>query len=213
MQPDNYTQPTPPSGIDYLNQIAPPEQPKGVSKKMKVLMLIGGVLLLFTLILALVKITDTSDNATPIKLAARLQKLQTISDKYNDKLRDGDLQMTNSSLSTVLTTANKSLADQLPKYGIDPEKQQKDILATDPSDKIEQSLDDTFLTYGTIDSAYVMEMNVQLEDTILMMKKLQRDKKYKDMNEFLTKNITDFESIQKRFGLTQKTTDQPPAGN
>lgn len=213
MQPNDYIQPTP-SGIDYLNQIAPPEQPKGVDKKMKILLVVAGFFLLFGLILIFLMATDTSSSSSPLKLAARLQKLQVVTDKYTDKLRDSDLQTVNSSFSAVLTTANQSINQLLPKYDIDPKKQAKEIIAVDPSTKIEQNLDDTFLTYGTIDSAYVMEMNVQLEDTLLMMKQMQRDKQFSDMHEFLAKTITDFENIQKRFGIDeQPTTDQTPVDN
>lgn len=199
MQPNDPFQPAP-SGIDYLNQIAPPEKPQGFDKKSKIIMLIFGIIGILSLIFIFVMATSQSSGPSPLKLAARLQKLQTISTKYDSKLRGIDLQTANSSLIAVLTTANQSISTPLASYSIDTKKQAKEITGLDSSSEIEKTLDDKFLeSGGLLDNYYASEMNAQLTDTILMMQRLERGTKYKSMREFLKKNLADFENLQKQF--------------
>ena len=191
MYPDNLN--NQPQGIDYLNQIATPPPAEGFDKKTKIIIAILSLIGLITLIAIFVFSQDSMPNTSPSQVAARVNKLLTISKKYNNKFRSTSLQTTNSSLVAVLTTANASMGEALQATGINYKEKQKDILALDPSEKLEKALLNTQL-----DITYAHEMNVQITDTINMMKKVYKSTKSKKMREWLVKTAGDLENIQKQ---------------
>lgn len=81
--------------------------------------------------------------------------------------------------------------------GINYKEKQKDILALDPSEKLEKKLDEALLN-TQLDITYAHEMNVQITDTINMMKKVYKSTKSKKMREWLVKTAGDLENIQKQ---------------
>jgi len=186
-----------PQGIDYLNQIATPPPAEGFDKKTKIIIAILSFIGLITLIAIFVFSQDSTPNANPSQVAARVNKLLTISKKYNNKFRSTSLQTTNSSLVAVLTTANTSMSEALQATGINYKEKQKDILALDPSEKLEKKLDEALLN-TQLDITYAHEMNVQITDTINMMKKVYKSTKSKKMREWLVKTAGDLENIQKQ---------------
>lgn len=195
MYPDNLN--NQPQGIDYLNQIATPPPAEGFDKKTKIIIAILSFIGLITLIAIFVFSQDSAPNANPSQVAARVNKLLTISKKYNNKFRSTSLQTTNSSLVAVLTTANASMSEALQATGINYKEKQKDILALDPSEKLEKKLDEALLN-TQLDITYAHEMNVQITDTINMMKKVYKSTKSKKMREWLVKTAGDLENIQKQ---------------
>ena len=195
MYPDNLN--NQPQGIDYLNQIATPPPAEGFDKKTKIIIAILSFIGLITLIAIFVFSQDSMSNANPSQVAARVNKLLTISKKYNNKFRSTSLQTTNSSLVAVLTTANTSMSEALQATGINYKEKQKDILALDPSEKLEKKLDEALLN-TQLDITYAHEMNVQITDTINMMKKVYKSTKSKKMREWLVKTAGDLENIQKQ---------------
>lgn len=198
MQPNNPYQPEP-TGIDYLNQIAQPPQPTGVDKKTRILIIVAAIV--GVLSLAFIFIASTLHSQTgpsPLTLAARLQKLSVLSNEYGDKLRTTSLQDANSSLKTILITANQSIAGPLADYSIDPTKQSQAIASLDPSAELSRVFDDAHLN-AVLDVTYAREMNYQLEDTLVMMRRLHDSTKVSSMKQFLEKTIADFENLQKRF--------------
>lgn len=195
MYPDNLN--NQPQGIDYLNQIATPPPAEGFDKKTKIIIAILSFIGLITLIAIFVFSQDSMSNASPSQVAARVNKLLTISKKYNNKFRSTSLQTTNSSLVAVLTTANASMSEALQATGINYKEKQKDILALDPSEKLEKKLDEALLN-TQLDITYAHEMNVQITDTINMMKKVYKSTKSKKMREWLVKTAGDLENIQKQ---------------
>ena len=195
MYPDNLN--NQPQGIDYLNQIATPPPAEGFDKKTKIIIAILSFIGLITLIAIFVFSQDSTPNANPLQVAARVNKLLTISKKYNNKFRSTSLQTTNSSLVAVLTTANTSMSEALQATGINYKEKQKDILALDPSEKLEKKLDEALLN-TQLDITYAHEMNVQITDTINMMKKVYKSTKSKKMREWLVKTAGDLENIQKQ---------------
>ena len=186
-----------PQGIDYLNQIATPPPAEGFDKKTKIIIAILSFIGLITLIAIFVFSQDSTPNANPSQVAARVNKLLTISKKYNNKFRSTSLQTTNSSLVAVLTTADASMSEALQATGINYKEKQKDILALDPSEKLEKKLDEALLN-TQMDITYAHEMNVQITDTINMMKKVYKSTKSKKMREWLVKTAGDLENIQKQ---------------
>ena len=195
MYPDNLN--NQPQGIDYLNQIATPPPAEGFDKKTKIIIAILSLIGLITLIAIFVFSQDSMPNTNPSQVAARVNKLLTISKKYNNKFRSTSLQTTNSSLVAVLTTANTSMSEALQTTGINYKEKQKDILALDPSEKLEKKLDEALLN-TQLDITYAHEMNVQITDTINMMKKVYKSTKSKKMREWLVKTAGDLENIQKQ---------------
>ena len=195
MYPDNLN--NQPQGIDYLNQIATPPPAEGFDKKTKIIIAILSFIGLITLIAIFVFSQDSMPNTNPSQVAARVNKLLTISKKYNNKFRSTSLQTTNSSLVAVLTTANASMSEALQATGINYKEKQKDILALDPSEKLEKKLDEALLN-TQLDITYAHEMNVQITDTINMMKKVYKSTKSKKMREWLVKTAGDLENIQKQ---------------
>ena len=195
MYPDNLN--NQPQGIDYLKQIATPPPAEGFDKKTKIIIAILSLIGLITLIAIFVFSQDSMPNTNPSQVAARVNKLLTISKKYNNKFRSTSLQTTNSSLVAVLTTANASMSEALQATGINYKEKQKDILALDPSEKLEKKLDEALLN-TQLDITYAHEMNVQITDTINMMKKVYKSTKSKKMREWLVKTAGDLENIQKQ---------------
>ena len=195
MYPDNLN--NQPQGIDYLNQIATPPPAEGFDKKTKIIIAILSLIGLITLIAIFVFSQDSMPNTNPSQVAARVNKLLTISKKYNNKFRSTSLQTTNSSLVAVLTTANASMSEALQATGINYKEKKKDILALDPSEKLEKKLDEALLN-AQLDITYAHEMNVQITDTINMMKKVYKSTKSKKMREWLVKTAGDLENIQKQ---------------
>jgi len=195
MYPDNLN--NQPQGIDYLNQIATPPPAEGFDKKTKIIIAILSFIGLITLIAIFVFSQDSMPNTNPSQVASRVNKLLTISKKYNNKFRSTSLQTTNSSLVAVLTTANASMSEALQATGINYKEKQKDILALDPSEKLEKKLDEALLN-TQLDITYAHEMNVQITDTINMMKKVYKSTKSKKMREWLVKTAGDLENIQKQ---------------
>ena len=195
MYPDNLN--NQPQGIDYLNQIATPPPAEGFDKKTKIIIAILSLIGLIALIAIFVFSQDSMPNTSPSQVAARVNKLLTISKKYNNKFRSTSLQTTNSSLVAVLTTANTSMSEALQTTGINYKEKQKDILALDPSEKLEKKLDEALLN-TQLDITYAHEMNVQITDTINMMKKAYKSTKSKKMREWLVKTAGDLENIQKQ---------------
>ncbi len=195
MYPDNLN--NQPQGIDYLNQIATPPPAEGFDKKTKIIIAILSFIGLITLIAIFVFSQDSMPNTNPSQVASRVNKLLTISKKYNNKFRSTSLQTTNSSLVAVLTTADASMGEALQTTGINYKEKQKDILALDPSEKLEKKLDEALLN-AQLDITYAHEMNVQITDTINMMRKVYKSTKSKKMREWLVKTAGDLENIQKQ---------------
>ena len=195
MYPDNLN--NQPQGIDYLNQIATPPPAEGFDKKTKIIIAILSFIGLITLIAIFVFSQDSTPNTNPSQVASRVNKLLTISKKYNNKFRSTSLQTTNSSLVAVLTTADASMGEALQSAGINYKEKQKEILALDSSEKLEKKLDEALLN-TQLDVTYAHEMNVQITDTINMMKKVYKSTKSKKMREWLVKTAGDLENIQKQ---------------
>lgn len=195
MYPDNLN--NQPQGIDYLNQIATPPPAEGFDKKTKIIIAILSFIGLITLIAIFIFSQDSMPSASPSQVASRVNKLLTISKKYNNKFRSTSLQTTNSSLVAVLTTADASMGEALQATGINYREKQKDIFALDPSEKLEKKLDEALLN-TQLDITYAHEMNVQITDTINMMKKVYKSTKSKKMREWLVKTAGDLENIQKQ---------------
>ena len=205
MYPDNLNNSVnpQPSGIDYLNQIATPPPAQGFDKKTKLILAIIGLFGIISLV-AIFIMSQGSSSASPIQVAARVNKLLTISQKYDKKLQTSTMQAINISFVSVLTSAEAGLAEPLQNSGIDYKKQKKEILKMEPSEKMDKKLEDAALN-AQLDSIYAHEMNVQIADTLVMMQKLQKNTRSKSTKEYLVKTIADLKNIQKQLEEFLKT--------
>ncbi len=187
-----------PSGIDYLNQIAPPATPQGFDGKTKVIVFIFGIIGVLSLIFIFFMANQTSTGPSPTTLVARLNNLQSIATAYNKKLHGNDIQNANSSLIAILTTANKSIEKPIASVGIDLGKNKKAILALESTSEIEEKLDEAFLN-ADLDVTYAHSMDVYLADTIVIIDQITRSTNSKSMKEFCQKTNADLTNIKKQF--------------
>lgn len=198
MQPNDPFQPAP-TGIDYLNQIATPGPPPNnkVSLKAKVAIVVLGLIGVLSISMIVVMAGQTNSGPTPLKLAAKLQKIQTVSKDYHKKLRSSQLQDTNSSLTAILTTANQAITTPLQSYEISS-KQVQSAASLESSEELTKALDDAYYNFR-LDETYIREMGYEIEEAIIMMKSLRKTTKYKSMREYLDKTLVDFENLHIRF--------------
>lgn len=197
MQPNNPYEPQP-TGIDYLNQIAPPAAPVVFDKKFKIIVIIASLVGLLSLVfIGLTALGQSNSGPSPVSLSAKLQMLTKLSTKYGPKLRTSSLQDTNSSLGALLITANQGISQPLRDYKVDMKKQAGVIAQLSNTVDIESTLDDAHLN-ATLDDAYSREMSFQLEETLVMMRRIERETRVQSMKDYLTTTIKDFENIQKQ---------------
>ncbi len=200
-----------PTGIDYLNQIAPPPEPSGFDRKAKIILIILGIVGILSLGFIFMMTNQAASGPSPTKLVARLTNLQTIANKYNKNLQSNESQNANSSLIAVLTTANKSIETPAASVDIDLKKQAKDIAALETTTELESKLDDAYLN-ADLDMSYAHTMNVQLADTIMMLDHIAKSRTTDSMREFCEKTSSDLANIRKQFieiigEDTEETTD------
>ncbi len=205
MYPDNLNNSVnpQPSGIDYLNQIATPPPAQGFDQKTKLILTIIGLFGIISLV-AIFIMSQGSSSASPIQVAARINKLLTISQKYDKKLQTSTMQAINISFVSVLTSAEAGLTEPLQNSGIDYKKQKKEIAKMESSEKMDKKLEDAALN-AQLDSIYAHEMNVQITDTLVMMQKLQKSTRSKSTKEYLVKTVADLKNIQKQLEEFLKT--------
>lgn len=168
-----------------------------------------GMLLVSFILFSASKSTQTGPS--PIKLAARMQKMQTISQNIGPKLRSTEIQDVNSSLSAILLTANTTIAEPLLAYDIDVKKQAKELTALDPVEELESKLNDAYLN-SQLDATYAREMYFLIEDTMIMIDQLYEKTKVASMRAYMEKTFTDLGNLKKRFeAITATSSDGPIA--
>ena len=131
-----------PTGIDYLNQIAAPPPKAGFDRKTTIIIAIMAAIGVLSLLFIFIATQNSNPAPTLKNLAAKLQKMQVITDTYNPNLRSTQLQQASSSLRAVLRTANASIGDPLASQGVDPKKQAKEITALDSPGELDKKLSD-----------------------------------------------------------------------
>ncbi|PID33019.1 hypothetical protein CR969_02995 [Candidatus Saccharibacteria bacterium] len=206
MYPNDSNSPQP-TGIDYLNQISAPPPAKGFDKKTKLIIAGLGLACIMGLGLIFMMASQGNNGPSNLKMVARLQQLKNISEEFNPKLRDSQLQTANSSLIAVLITANTAVVEPAADTGIDIKKQAKELKSLSADPQLVEKLNDAELN-ANLDAAYSHEMNVRLIDTISMMNKLLKKNRSQQMKQFLGKTISDLTNVQKQFDKVIKA-DQP----
>lgn len=186
-----------PSGIDYLNQIAAPPPAKGFDKKTIIIAIVLGVVALLSIFIILAGTGNKDKGPSLTTILARLQKLQTVSEKYKPRLKATTIRDTNTSLISVLGTAQKNMEGPAASSGIDLKKQAKEIAAMDSSTEITTKLDNAVLN-SNLDETYTYVMNTELADTILIIERLHKSTRDAKLQEVLAKIHADLTNIRKQ---------------
>lgn len=158
--------------VDYLNEIAPKQQPVQVNR-FAVFGLIGGVLLLaFSAVMMMVNSQPNYTKQAQSTLA-RIETLQAATKEQQSRLTENELSSMNTTLTTSLgsmgTELKSSLKDAKIKTELvgDAKKTEKAY-----SDKLSKTLEDAYLT-GALDRVYAREMSYQLSILKSYLQKLK----------------------------------------
>lgn len=194
-----YPDPNNQAPIDYLNQIAPQPQRPGVDKRAVVLVvaLIGVVLTVVTGFLMFISSNAGGPKTNMVTLAARMQEMQTISEKAQMNIKSSQLRSVNSNLKILLANANRDIAAPLKAEKIDVAKLDKAIVAKEKADKITATLEDARLN-AVYDDTYAREMNFKLKTVSLLMQQIYDKSPSKSMQAFLIQTDGNLEPVQKQ---------------
>lgn len=193
MNPDQ-----PQYSIDYLNQIAPQPKKPGISNKLFLLVIGGGILAV--LIIGITMLTKSAGG--PVQkmetLAARLATLQTISTKAQTDVKSNALRATNSSMTLLLTNANRDIVAPLKLNGVDAGNLDKTIMASEDGSALTQTLEDARLN-AVYDRTYAREMAYQLETVTALMKEIYTSSNSTSLKTFLNNTNNNLLPITKQF--------------
>lgn len=158
--------------VDYLNEIAPKQQPVQMNR-FAVFGLIGSVLLLaFAIVMMMVNSQPNYTKQAQTTLA-RIETLQAATKEQQSRLTENELSSMNTTLTTSLgsmgTELKSSLKDAKIKTELvgDAKKTEKAY-----SDKLSKTLEDAYLT-GALDRVYAREMSYQLSILKSYLQKLK----------------------------------------
>lgn len=184
--------------IDYLNQIAPQPQKKGIKDRF-FFFIIGGGLLLAVIALIVIFAAGASGPKQDMQtLAARMATLQTISSDTQRNLKSSDLRSTNSNLTIFLANANRDITAPLSANGIDVKKIDDTITAAEKGEKLTQTLEDARLN-AILDRTYAREMTYQLQTVAALVKEIYGSTNSKTLKSYLEKTDADLQPIIRQF--------------
>lgn len=192
--------------IDYLNQIAPQQPKKSVSNKLFLFIIGGGVLLAIIVGLFLLNSGSGGPNEKMQTLAARLVTLKDISSKAQKNIKSGALRATNSSLTLLLTNANRDIAEPLLNNGVDIKKLDKAIQTKEDGTDLTEKLENARLN-AVFDRTYTREMVYQLDTTAALMGDIYERTNSKSLKDFLLKTDSDLQPIKKTFSEFSDSTN------
>lgn len=199
MYPDqNQNQNQPQYSIDYLNEIAPPAPKPGMSNKLFLFAIGGGLLL--AIAVGLMLLTGGSDGPKEKMqtLALRLQTLQTISSDSQKTIKSGELRSTNSNMSILLANANRDIVEPLAKNNVDAKKADKSIVSEESGEGLKKTLEDARLN-AVFDRTYAREMAFELDRVAALMKDIYTSSKSKALKEYLIETDKNLQPIKQQF--------------
>ncbi len=197
--PPSGVPPQPQYSIDYLNQIAPAPQKQGLSSRM-FLMIIGGGIFLAAIVGLLMLFSGGGSGPTQKMqtLAARVQTLEKITAAAQRNIKSNDLRGSNSNLSIFLANTDQGMIDPLEKNGISLTKLDKTIVAAEKGDDLTTKLEDARLN-AVFDRTYAREMSYQLEALRTLIVSIYSGTKSKSMQDFLETTNKSLVPIKKQF--------------
>lgn len=203
MQPNEHN----PHPIDYLDSIssASGSSSKKTSDKVFFGVIIGGIIIAIVVgILALMGAGSTNpDNME--KLGIRLKALQTVVDSSRKTTVSSSLRATNTSLSLVLTSANRDIDEQLTGLGLDPKKLNPKITAEESTEELTRRLESARLN-GLFDRTYAREMSYQLETLLVLIRQVESNTNNEKTKDVLNTTYNNIEPLREQFSSFDDTT-------
>jgi outer membrane murein-binding lipoprotein Lpp len=208
------TQPAPPSSvppsqpqysIDYLNQIAPAPQKKGLSNRLFLMIAVGGgALAVIVGVLMLLSGGGSGPTQKMQTFAARVQTLEKLTTGAQKNIKSNDLRASNSNLSIFLANTDQGMVSPLEKNGVSITKLDKTIVAAENGDALTAKLEDARLN-AVFDRTYAREMSYQLTALETLMKSIYSGTKSKSMKDFLQTTDDSLVPIKKQFDTFNAT--------
>ena len=187
--------------IDYLNQIAPAVQKPAPNKWF----VIGGIVAFLAIVIISMSFLMKARSGGPTedlqRLSIKLAKLQAVSDNAQSNIKNGAIRTTNSNLSIFLADTNRSVAEQVKKAGIETDKIDEKLAASESNAKIDEALEDARLN-TTYDSVYVREISLKLTETTILMSRIYEQSKDDELRQLLSSTDISLQSIRKQFNLS-----------
>jgi len=197
MYPNDNQQTNP---YDYLNQIAPKTPKKFDVFRQKPVMIGAIILAVFTGVMIFAAIVGSlSGGTTSIKtLSARLASTESTVDSATPNIKNTKLRALNGELKIQLTNIIRDLNPVLVTYKITSKSIDKNIISAESNTKILATLEDARLNVQ-YDRVYAIEMNTQLEKTILLMRQINNSTRNNKTKVFTDVSIENLEKIQVQF--------------
>ena len=180
MQPEQPQYPT-----NYLDTIAAQPQAKTMNPMM-LWLLIGGVLAFAVVVLMFVFSAGGGATERITRFGARMSSLQTVTSESQEQIKSGELRSLNSSLTLVLTNANRDLKEPLASLDIeiDNEKQSAVALVADETEELNGRLEDARLN-AIFDRTYVREMSFYIKSLRTEIRGIYGSTKNDDLKDVL----------------------------
>lgn len=194
MNPNDYQYP-----VDYLNQIAPEPQKKGLD--IKQLFLLGGLAIVVAVIIFFVlgALSSGGSSRGLPNIPLRLETLQKVSDDAQKNIKSSELRSINGSLAVLLTGSSTSLTDPLAKSGVDTKKIASELKAKEKtySEQLTAKLDDARLN-AVFDRTYAREMSFELAKLDADLKRATATTRNSELKAALGKVSRDISDIKKQ---------------
>lgn len=191
--------PQPQYSIDYLEQISTAPEKPAANNKLFFGAIIAAVLLA-VVVAALLLLSGGQQNATNdmARLSLRLKTLQGIADSSQRTIKSSSLRSINTNLSLLLTNANRDIAGPLQASGVNMEKLNPAIVASESGSDMKKRLENGRLN-AVFDRTYAREMSYQLETVEALIEELQTSTSSKSTATFLATTLEQVQPIQKQF--------------
>lgn len=163
MQPDNQFQ-NQQFPSDYLNSIAPPAPVKTLNPFVLWGLIAGALGLVIVAFFAISSLGGPTASGSLTNVAAQMSSLQTVTKSAQGNLQNSELRTINSSLTLILTNANRDMAEPLKSRDISlKDKKNKTVVAVQAdAESLEKRLEDARLN-GVYDRTYAREMTFALK--------------------------------------------------
>lgn len=197
MQPDNQQ-----LSSDYLNQIAAPAPVKKLNP-LFLWGLIGGLLVLaIVAVVAIGAMSGTGTSSSSLTaVASKLENLKKVSESAQKNIQSGELRSLNSSLTLVLTNANRDMAEPLKAKDIklkDEKKKESVVRITKEFEELDTRLEDARLN-AVYDRTYAREMTFALKTLHSDMSVLYKNTRSNSLKEVLDTTDTNIAPLLDEF--------------
>ncbi|MEI6228536.1 MAG: hypothetical protein WCP11_00715 [Candidatus Saccharibacteria bacterium] len=192
-----------PPSLDYLNQIAPQQAPKGLlgvlmsNKKMMILVIAAIVVVLFFIVAAVGSSSGNTGKPSE-KLAARLLATQQIVTDGTAKLKSSKLRTYNANLTIYLTNTIRDIEPLLKNENTDIKKLDKKVTNAESSADTLSKLENARLNV-VYDRTYAREIAYKLNTVLAMMSQTYKNSNNKTLKTFLEDAIKNLKPTQSQF--------------